>query len=618
MCAHDVAMTNIILHFFSNHFVFVSRLLYHTNLKRATSNRINACKHSAILAQAHKPSQEFMTSNSTSVSTRALWRYGFFNLVILVLIGLWFWQQNKPVMLADAQLPADGKLQCVSYAPYYGVGQSPFIKGFRVSQAQIDSDLQLLAKRSQCVRIYSVSQGLDYVPEAASKIGLKVLMGAWIGWVKAENEIELDLAIKRANEYPGTVTGLVVGNEVLLRGEQTEKAMADYLHRAKQATKVPVTYADVWEFWLKHRKLESSVDFVTVHVLPYWEDDPQPVSNALNHVNIVMEKITHTFSKPILIGETGWPSAGRHRNGSVPSAISQASYMRGFLQHAHEANWNYNVIEAVDQPWKRVLEGAVGGYWGLYDTDLNPKFPFSGMMAERNDGCQPFYWAFAGLLLWLAIALVVGERRIAALFGMVTLGASAGAMAMLQLDYLVIACRDSIEWIALGGINLVGLSILLFLPALLTKHASNEGQQDSSQAVIRNGMLILVIGTAIAGLLLVPKSIVIEPWSKAMPSLGGFLYNLDGRYRDFPLSIYLLPVLQLSLGLWLLQLHGLIKTNWRYYRHINLIALITMGVFLIVEPLNQQAYIWLILVILLAFSSWPVQTQSTVTPIKSA
>ena len=160
-----------------------------------------------------------------SSSPNTLWRYGFFNLAILVLISAWFWQQNTPVSLAEPQLPADGKLQCVSYAPYYGEGQTPFIVGTRISQLQIESDLKLLAERSRCVRIYSVGQGLDYVPEAASKIGLKVLLGAWIGWVKAENEMELNLATKLANEYPQTVIGLVVGNEVLLRGEQTEQAM---------------------------------------------------------------------------------------------------------------------------------------------------------------------------------------------------------------------------------------------------------------------------------------------------------------------------------------------------------------------------------------------------------
>jgi exo-beta-1,3-glucanase (GH17 family) len=242
--------------------------------------------------------------------------------LILFIIGLWFWQQNQPVPLVEPQLPADGKFQCISYAPYYGKDQSPFVKGTLISKAQIDADLKLLSQTSQCVRIYSVGQGLDYVPEAASKIGLKVLLGAWIGWSKIDNELEVNLAIKLANQYPQTVVGLIVGNEVLLRGEQTERALAAYILKAKQATPVPVTYADVWEFWLKHPAIESSVDYVTVHILPYWEDDPQPIDNAIHHVDAVMDKLSHTFKKPIMIGETGWPSAGRHRREPAPSSTA--------------------------------------------------------------------------------------------------------------------------------------------------------------------------------------------------------------------------------------------------------------------------------------------------------
>lgn len=549
----------------------------------------------------------------TNKSPNTLWRYAIFNLIVLVLIGAWFWQQNQPVELAEPKLAANGKLQCVSYAPYYGEGQTPFIKGTIISQAQIESDLKLLAQHSQCVRIYSVNQGLDYVPVAASKIGLKVLLGAWVGWVDNDNIQEINLATKLANQYPDTVVGLIVGNEVLLRGEQTELAMAEYIKLAKQSTKVPVTYADVWEYWLKHPALENSVDFVTVHVLPYWEDDPQPVSNAMHHVNVVMDKVTKAFTKPVMIGETGWPSVGRHRNASVPSAVNQARYMREFLLRAEEAKWRYNVIEAVDQPWKRTLEGAVGGYWGLYDTQLNPKFSFSGAMSERQDGIKTWIWAAAGLLIWLALAFSLGERRNAALIGAAALGASAGLMGLLQMDYLIVACRDVFEWIGLGSLNAVGVLTVLAMPFIIAKKQNvglNTGLTDSnlinaqSKTIVRTSLFIFTLCAAIAGLLLIPKAWILQPLSKSMPEWSGFFYNLDGRYRDFPLTIYLLPVLQLSIGLWLAQLRTLTRTQSRIYRYLNIIALVTMGVFILSEPLNVQAYAWLALILLLAMISW--------------
>lgn len=541
----------------------------------------------------------------TGTTNGALWRYSVFNLLILLIIGLWFWQQNQPVPLVEPQLPADGKFQCISYAPYYGKDQSPFVKGTLISKVQIDKDLKLLSQTSQCLRIYSVGQGLDYVPEAASKIGLKVLLGAWIGWSKIDNEMEVNLAIKLANQYPQTVVGLIVGNEVLLRGEQTERALAAYILKAKQATSVPVTYADVWEFWLKHPAIESSVDYVTVHILPYWEDDPQPIDNAIHHVDAVMDKLSHTFKKPIMIGETGWPSAGRHRNASVPSAVNQARYLREFLQRAQEEKWSYNIIEAMDQPWKRLLEGAVGGYWGFYDTGLKPKFSFKGEMAERQDGYKPLYWATAGLLIALAIALKVGERRMSALSGTAALGASIGLMALLQLSYLVTACRDIFEWLALGGLNLLGIFTTLAISIILMRQKNNGLADAHSKHIIQISLFFFVAGAALAGLLLMPKAYILKPITYVMPALSGFFYNLDGRYRDFPIAIYLLPALQLSIGLWLLQLRNLAKMRSRMYRNLNTIALVTMGIFILSEPLNIQAYAWTGLVILLAVTTWP-------------
>jgi len=138
--------------------------------------------------------------------------------------------------------------------------------------------------------------------------------------------------IRLANAYPDTVKAIIVGNEVLLRGEQTPEALAAMLARVKQATGKPVTYADVWEFWLKAPQLANAVDFVTIHILPYWEDQPQPVEAGLAHLEAIVDKVRAAFpAKPILIGETGWPSEGRERENAVPSLVNQARYLREFM-----------------------------------------------------------------------------------------------------------------------------------------------------------------------------------------------------------------------------------------------------------------------------------------------
>jgi exo-beta-1,3-glucanase (GH17 family) len=42
--------------------------------------------------------------------------------------------------------------------------------------------------------------------------------------------------------------------------------------------------------------LAAHVDFITAHILPFWEDDPVDIDRALAHVTEVHEKIKGTFT----------------------------------------------------------------------------------------------------------------------------------------------------------------------------------------------------------------------------------------------------------------------------------------------------------------------------------
>ena len=161
----------------------------------------------------------------------------------------------------------------------------------------------------------------------------------------------------------------MVGNEVLLRGEMTTSDLAANIRSVKSRVTVPVTYADVWEFWLRNREVYDAVDFVTIHILPYWEDMPVRAKFAAGHVDDIRKRMAVAFpGKEILIGETGWPSAGRMREGALPSRTNQARVVSEILDLAKREKFRVNLIEAYDQPWKRQLEGTVGGYWGLIDA----------------------------------------------------------------------------------------------------------------------------------------------------------------------------------------------------------------------------------------------------------
>jgi len=272
-----------------------------------------------------------------------------------------------PVTLARAPIDPAAKLYCVSYAPFRD-DQTPLNPDLIVSPEQIQEDLIELAKISQCVRTYSVDNGLDKVPELASKVGLNVLLGVWIGDNRQKNALLSDTAIALAREYPDTVKAIIVGNEVMLRGEMTPSVLRETIRSVKTRVNIPVTYADVWEYWLLYREIAEDVDFVTIHVLPYWENMPVRAEDAAAHVIAIQKQVALAFpGKEILIGETGWPSNGRMREGALPSRTNQARIVSEMLDLAKRENIRVNLIEAYDSLWKREWEGTVGGNWGLFD-----------------------------------------------------------------------------------------------------------------------------------------------------------------------------------------------------------------------------------------------------------
>jgi glucan 1,3-beta-glucosidase len=186
--------------------------------------------------------------------------------------AVWWWLAT-PITLSRAPIDPNAKLMCVSYAPFRGA-QTPLSPTTHVAAEQIAEDLKQLAKITDCVRTYSIENGLDQVPGIAAKAGLKVIQGIWLGGNRLKNLAQIAVAVRLTKEFPGTITSVVVGNEVLLRGEMTTADLAATIRSVKAQVDVPVTYADVWEYWLRNREVYDAVDFVTIHILPYWEDFP--------------------------------------------------------------------------------------------------------------------------------------------------------------------------------------------------------------------------------------------------------------------------------------------------------------------------------------------------------
>lgn len=286
-----------------------------------------------------------------------------------ITFGLWAYL-NKPI--EEPEWPERG-VQGMAFSPFHA-GQNPAERKLPSTQ-QIDGDLALLSEASvNAVRTYSSLGSLAEVPRLAAKHKVKVAVGAWLDRDLKTNEAEIKAAIALAKAHKNVIR-LFVGNEAILRGDLTVAELGKELDRVRAAVDQPVSTAEPWHVWIDNPELVKHVDFIGVHLLPYWEGIE--VERSIDYMVSRMELLQQTFpGKRIIIGEVGWPSDGRTRESAVASASNEALFLRRFLARAKEEGYVYYIMEAFDQPWKATYEGAVGAYWGVYNVDRKPKFEF--------------------------------------------------------------------------------------------------------------------------------------------------------------------------------------------------------------------------------------------------
>jgi len=364
-------------------------------------------------------------------------------------LGLWAAERLWPHALPTVEAAI---LPCVSYAPFRHPDHSPFDPRLRFDPTSLRADLAQIRSISLCLRTYGLDHGMEQLPVIAREMGLRLRLGVWLGQDPVANRREMEQAVALASAYPDVVEEVIVGNEVLLRGDLSPEALAEILAEMQRRVDLPISYADVWEFWRRHSAvLRPHVDRVVVHILPYWEDDPIAVDQAVDYVYARYAEMRAVFAPlPVWVGETGWPARGRSRGGAVPGVHEQAFFVHGLLHRHQSEPIPFNLIEAFDQPWKRVQEGAMGGAWGVFDSGghqrVNWHRPGSGAVAQGA--------AVAGLsgifclglwLLWRDRHAVPGVRTTRQLRG------EAWFLALLILGLLVVQLAMAWTWSRSAG-----------------------------------------------------------------------------------------------------------------------------------------------------------------------
>jgi GPH family glycoside/pentoside/hexuronide:cation symporter len=258
----------------------------------------------------------------------------------------------------------------------YGLCFSPYLEGQKIgdqlSEEQIRQRINVIKPYTKWVRSFSCTDGNELIPKVAHENGIRTMVGAWISNDKTKNDREIKSLIELAKK--GHVDIAVVGNEVLLRNDLTEREIIEHIKTVKKALPdIPVGYVDAYHQFHEHPNLVDACDVILVNCYPFWEgSDINHASLHLKRMHALTQKIAK--NKPVIITESGWPNKGDNTHKAKPSEENAMKYFINANNWAKQENIALFYFSSFDESWKVHQEGDVGQRWGIWDKNENLKY----------------------------------------------------------------------------------------------------------------------------------------------------------------------------------------------------------------------------------------------------
>ncbi len=251
----------------------------------------------------------------------------------------------------------------------YEEGQEP---GEQISEEQIRRRMKIIKPYTKWIRSFSCTEGNELIPIIAKEMGIKTLVGAWLGDDPEVNKKEIAGLIKLAKE--GYVDIAAVGNEVMYRKDLTEDELLAFMYEVKEAIPdIPMGYVDAYYEFSHRPRITEACDVILANCYPYWEGCTQEYS--LVYMKGMYNQAKHAANgKKVIISETGWPSLGEGLKGALPSHDNALKYFINSQVWSKEDNIEMFYFSSFDESWKVGAEGDVGAYWGIWDKDEKLKF----------------------------------------------------------------------------------------------------------------------------------------------------------------------------------------------------------------------------------------------------
>ncbi len=268
----------------------------------------------------------------------------------------------------------------------HGIGFSPYLEGQEpgevITEEQIRRRMTVLKPYVKWIRTFSCTDGNELIPKIAHEMGIKTLVGAWLGTDDEKNEKEIEGLIKVAKS--GYVDIAAVGNEVMYREDLTEAQLLDFINHVKsEIPSITVGYVDAYYEFENRPSITEACDVILANCYPFWEGCHIDYS-LLYMKDMFRRTVKVANGKKVIITETGWPNKGQTFHGAVPSYESAVRYFLNAQQWSTEDAIDMFYFSSFDEPWKTSDEGDVGAFWGLWDKDEKLKYAESTVIKKPN------------------------------------------------------------------------------------------------------------------------------------------------------------------------------------------------------------------------------------------
>ncbi|GAA5795838.1 glycoside hydrolase superfamily [Helicostylum pulchrum] len=256
-----------------------------------------------------------------------------------------------------------GALHGVTYTARNSDGQC------QTAQEIAASVKSMKSKGINNIRTYS--QECNQLPAILDAInssggGMTVLAAVWIDGTGNDDQEMATLKSVLNSKDTGAINGILVGNEVIFKGQMSSSQLAKKIKTVKSFSKgIKVGTAEMDTTYPPDLMAASDIAAVNIH--PYFSQvDVKDALSNLNDRYNNFKKLAHGVSE-VFIAETGWPTEGASFGDAVPS-VKNTQIFAAALTTSHLP---YYFFEWQDSSWKAA---GIESHFGLLNTFGRSKF----------------------------------------------------------------------------------------------------------------------------------------------------------------------------------------------------------------------------------------------------